>query len=129
MESFILFVDDDSFYGKLIVSLLLHKTPYHIQLAETGFDALNTALEITPLLFLLDYRLPDMTGIELYDQLHKREGWEKVPAIMVSADLPDQKLEKHLLARGMTGMSKPFDTRNLLLTIDLVLAKHDKTCS
>jgi CheY-like chemotaxis protein len=89
MEGFILVVDDTPFYGKLIVSLLSSKTSYQIQLVEMGHDALNAATGIIPLLFLLDYRLPDMTGIELYDQLHKREGREMVPAIMVSADLSD----------------------------------------
>ena len=129
MEGFILIVDDNPFYGKLIVYILSHQTPYQIQLVETGFHALNAAKKITPLLFLLDYQLPDMTGIELYDQLHKREGREMVPAIMVSANLPDQKLEKRLLARRMTGMSKPFDTRKLLLAIDLVIAKQSETRS
>ncbi|MBV9232279.1 MAG: response regulator [Chloroflexi bacterium] len=118
MEGIILVVDDDPLYGKLLASLLLRNTPHQVWVVQTGNQALKAAQEITPILLLLDYQLPDMTGIKLYDLLHEIAGQESVPAIMLSADLPNQELEELLLARKMIGMNKLFDPKHLLQAID-----------
>jgi CheY-like chemotaxis protein len=118
MENAILVVEDDIFYGKLLVSILSYSTSYQIQLVQTGTQALNIAQEISPILLLLDYQLPDMTGIKLYDQFHKIAGQERVPAIMLSSELPNQELEEQLLAREMVGMNKIFRAEYLLEAID-----------
>ncbi len=69
--------------------------------------------EIKPDLFLLDYHLPSMDGIELYDHLHATKGLEQIPAILLSANLPRKELEK----RKMVGVRKPFELDTLLNTI------------
>lgn len=72
---------------------------------------------IKPSLFILDYQLPRMNGIELYDKLHAIETLANVPAIMMSAGLPDKELEK----RKILGMNKPIDLDDFLQTIDQFL--------
>ncbi len=123
MEQIILLVEDTPFYGALLLYFLSHQTPYETRLAQTGCQALTMSKEIVPLLFLLDYRLPDMTGIALYDQLHKGEGQELVPALLLSADLPNQRLEEQLTLRHIPGMSKPFKIDDLLLLIEQLIKK------
>ena len=46
--------------------------------------------------FLLDYHLSSMNGIEPYDRLHATEGLETIPAIIMSASLPQELLDKIL---------------------------------
>ena len=63
-------------------------------LATDGLDALRMVEGIKPGLFVLDYHLPGMNGIELYDRLHAIETLADVPALMISARLPRQELDR-----------------------------------
>lgn len=81
-------------------------------------EQLAEVLEHTPDLLLLDYHLPGINGIELYDRLHTTKGLEEVPAIMVSARLPRQELA----SRKIVGMNKPLDLDELLEMIEKLIA-------
>jgi CheY-like chemotaxis protein len=72
----------------------------------------------TPDLFLFDYHLPDMTGLQLYDQLHAQKEFEHIPAILMSAQLPGG---AELESRQVLGLSKPFRIKQLLELINLAL--------
>ncbi len=114
----ILVVEDDELIGTFLAEAISQETAYHPLLVSDGFEALKVTHDIKPSLFLLDYRLPKMNGVELYDQLHTREGLETVPAIILSANLPLQELTKH----GLVGLKKPFDLDQLLQTIEKTIA-------
>jgi len=58
-----------------------------------------------------------MNGIELYDKLHAMQGFESIPAIIVSARLPRQEIEK----RKIMSMNKPLELDDFLNTIDRLL--------
>ena len=124
MEDTILVVDDDPFYGNLLVSILSRNMLYQMRVVQTGSQALKVAQEITPILLLLDYQLPDMTGIKLYDQLHDIAGWELVPAIMLSSELPNQELEEQLLLRDMIGMNKLLNIEYFLQAIERAVTRR-----
>ena len=118
----ILVVEDDADLGDLIMQVLdLHseqeKAPYHAILAIDSMQALETVKSIKPDLFLLDYYLPRMNGLELYDRLHASSGLEQVPAIFISANPPRQEIEK----RNLVSLKKPFNLKDLLHTIDRLL--------
>jgi CheY-like chemotaxis protein len=65
----ILVVEDDSANAELLMHVLLQETPYQVYLAPDGKVALQLMSHVKPDLFILDYRLPGMTGIELYESL------------------------------------------------------------
>jgi DNA-binding response OmpR family regulator len=114
----VLLVEDDLDIGEFLLQIIGEETSFHALLATDGFEALHLMHEIAPDLFLLDYQLPRMNGIELYDQLHRTKGLEDIPAIMMSARLPKQDIEK----RSIIGMNKPFDLSELLDAIEKLLA-------
>ena len=118
MNKTVLIVEDDDEIGKMLVLLLSLETPYQVRLVHSGIEALWAVKEISPVLFLFDYYLPQMTGIQLYDQLHARQEWEAVPAIMMSANLPVSELKK----RHIVGLAKPFDLDELLNAIEKMVA-------
>lgn len=113
----ILLVEDDANIGEVLVQAIAQETSYMAILVADGFEALSTVQGIKPNLFILDYQLPRMNGIELYDRLHAQEELAQVPAIMMSARLPQQELEK----RRIIGMNKPIDLDDFLETIDDLL--------
>jgi CheY-like chemotaxis protein len=116
----ILVVEDDTAVGELLLLALARETSYQPLLVSTEQEVLRAVQEVKPALFLLDYQLPQMTGIELYDDLHARKELASVPAIVMSANLPYWELQK----RHLVGVEKPFDLDDLLQTIERVLATH-----
>jgi DNA-binding response OmpR family regulator len=114
----ILVVEDDELIGTFLAEAISQETPYHPLLVSEGLEALRATNDIKPSLFLLDYRLPKMNGLELYDHLHAKEGLETVPAILISANLPLRELTK----RDILGIKKPFDLDQLLAAIEKTIA-------
>jgi DNA-binding response OmpR family regulator len=113
----ILLVEDDTNIGEVLVQAITQETSYLAVLASDGFEALKCIENLTPNLFILDYQLPRMNGIELYDKLHAIDKLANVPTIMMSARLPQQELAK----RSITPMNKPIDLDDFLQTIDQLL--------
>lgn len=114
----ILIVEDDVNIGKFLIEAIQQETPYQFVLASDSLEALQIAEKIRPCLFILNYHLPHMNGIELYDRLHALEELEDVPAIIMSAVLPEQEVKQ----RSIIGFKKPFDLGILLNTIEGLLA-------
>ena len=113
----ILVVEDDDGVGDFLVQAISQETPYQALRVADGFEALRIMEKIKPSLFILDYQLPQMNGIELYDRLHALKTFEHVPAIVISARLPRQEIEK----RELIGMNKPLELDELLQTIEGLL--------
>lgn len=118
-EKTILVVEDDELIGVFLAEAISQETAYHPLLVSDGFEALKVTHDFIPSLFLLDYRLPKMNGVELYDRLHAREELETVPAIVVSANLPLHELTK----RGLLGLKKPFDLDQLLEMVERTITQ------
>ncbi|QBD80989.1 response regulator [Ktedonosporobacter rubrisoli] len=114
----ILIVEDDLDIGEVLTQAILQETPHRAILAADGFTALNIVSKTKPDLFILDYQLPRMNGIELYDQLHKKEELKHIPAMMISARLPQQELRQ----RQLLGMNKPLDLDDFFNAIERLLA-------
>lgn len=115
----ILIVEDDQDVGAFLVAAIEQETLYHPILVTEGFAALKTVHDVKPDLLILDYQLPHMNGIEVYDQLRAREELADVPAILMTAGMgmPRRDLEK----RKIIGVSKPLELSTFLETIDRLL--------
>lgn len=114
----ILVVEDDAGIGSFLVQAITQETPYLALLVPDSLQALNAVANVKPSLFILDYQLPRMNGIELYDRLHATKEMEHVPAIIISARLPRKEIED----RKIIGMNKPLELDDLLKTIEKLLA-------
>jgi CheY-like chemotaxis protein len=116
-KKIILVVEDDDCIGRLLVEALTEETSYSTLLVTDGQQALKAIGQIKPCLFITDYHLPNMNGIELYDRLHAMPALKNTPAIIMSASLPEEDVKK----REMTAMNKPFDLDEFLNTVERLL--------
>lgn len=117
----VLIVEDDRAIGELLVEVFSQETPYRVVLATDGLQALRIAEHIRPSLFITDYRLPVMDGIELYDHLRAQQILHGAPVIIISAYLPPaEEMEK----RQMISLHKPFDMDDLLDIVERLLRQH-----
>lgn len=117
----ILVVEDDREIGEVIIEVLLEETHYHAYLVTNAHEALHVMKNMRPDLLLLDYQLPSMTGLQLFDQITTMEGLQGIPTIMMSANLPWSELEK----RGIFGLEKPFDLDNFVGLVKKLLMDND----
>jgi DNA-binding response OmpR family regulator len=116
-------VDDDKDIGGAIYEAVRLERNYRVIYAEGCLQALELAEYCKPHLLLLDYRLPEMTGVELYQRLLSREGFEAIPVLFMTASLKAQQIE----ALGFSVLKKPFAIDELLQTIDMLLGEEPDT--
>jgi DNA-binding response OmpR family regulator len=111
-EKTVLIVDDDRDVGEALHSVITTETNYRtLWIAESDL-ALLSAQHIRPSLILLDYLMPVMDGLHLYDRLQELEHMQGVPVVLITAAtvLPYEELR----VRGIRVLKKPFDVPELL---------------
>ncbi len=121
-SSSILIAEDDENIGEFLQQAIDEYTPYQTTVVHDGFDALERATQIKPCLLLLDYKLPGLNGLEIYDHLQSLEETRGVPTIMMSASLPVEELQQ----RGIYRLRKPMDTGNVIRMITHALATYEE---
>lgn len=110
----ILIVDDDIHIGNMLEEVL-SKEGFAISRAYSGTEALLLLTTARPDLVLLDLMLPGLSGEEI---LKKFQG---IPVIVISAKVDvDSKVEL-LLSGAADYVTKPFEIRELLARIQVVL--------
>lgn len=114
----ILIVEDDVGVGSFLVAAIAQETSYHAYLVTDAFQALKAFSTDKIDLMILDYSLPKMNGIELYDRLQTLQGSSVPPVVMISAHLPTNELAK----RRLPSMRKPLELQHFLDTIEKMLA-------
>ena len=120
----ILIVEDDDEIGSVLKDILAMEPGFHAFLAKDAQDAFTIMRTITPQLVLLDYQLPDMDGVELFDRMRCTGKLANIPAIVISANLPYAKLAK----RHLIGLKKPFDIDEVIQAIHRALALSSSAC-
>lgn len=112
-------VDDDKDLGEVICEAVRLERTYQVTYTEGSIQALEIIEHFRPQLFLLDYQMPKMNGIELYHQLQRREGFEAIPVLFMTASTKMQNIE----ALGFPVLKKPFTVNALLQALDTLLAE------
>ncbi len=113
MEPFRIFiVEDDPWYSELLAYHFSDAEEYEVSRFADGRSCLKS-LHQQPDLITVDYRLPDMNGLELFDQLRR---WNpQVPIVIISGQ-EDVKTALELLRKGVYEyLLKDDNTRDTLL--------------
>ena len=115
----ILLVEDDPNISAFLVEAIAQETPYRAIVASDSFAALKLVRHFTPCLFVLDYGLPGMNGIELYDRLHINLELAAIPAVLITANhhVPQQQIRQ----RQLITFIKPLELDSFLATIETLL--------
>lgn len=113
MDKTILIIEDDCSIAKLL-AYILRKENYNVYISHTGSEGLYINQEIKPNLILLDWSLPDISGIEVCKEVTKTT---KTPIIMLTAkNLLEDKLQG-LEVGADDYITKPFDVREVIARI------------
>jgi len=124
-EQTILIVDDEQAIREM-VDFALTRAGYRVVGAEDAGSALSVIAQSRPDLILLDWMLPDISGVDLARRLKKEELYQEIPIIMLTA-----RVEEHDKVRGLEVgaddyVTKPFSTRELVARIKAVLRRSSQ---
>lgn len=112
----VLVVDDDDGVRRQL-SYLLEDEGYDVKVAATGSAALMVAQEHAFDVVILDVRLPDLSGIEVFEAFQSRS--TSVKTIIVSGYLVDEEIAA-AESRGAHFLAKPVDSDRLLKLLALL---------
>jgi len=112
----ILIVEDDESIGELLALAISQESDYQPLVARTSTRALEVISQVKPNLLLIDYYLSRENGLDLYDHILARNGFEATPVIFLTAG--DEKLHLTFQQRHLVVLEKPFDLENLLRAIE-----------
>jgi diguanylate cyclase (GGDEF)-like protein len=110
--STILVIDDepDNFD---VVETLLHGEDYQLSYVSDGETALSLLDKIQPDVILLDFMMPELSGIETCRRIKAQAAWQPIPIIIVTALNTKEDLSRCLEAGADDFISKPLDRLEL----------------
>ena len=108
----ILVVEHDSYQAESFTQHFSFKAHHYAKRVTSAAAALNFVKYIKPNLFLLQYHLPDMDGLSLYDLLHETRELSCIPAIIVGVPLPKQAFAV-IKTQQLMLLSTPIDLEEL----------------
>jgi signal transduction histidine kinase len=119
----ILVVDDDATCRR-VVAKILGPEGYPIVEAAGGSEALAIAATAPPDLVILDWNMPDMSGLEVLRRLRDDARTSQVATLFVTAkDDPASRVEA-LAAGADDFLSKPFEPKELRIRANLLLRRQ-----
>lgn len=119
----ILVVEDELAIQELI-SFNLKKAGHMVLCADNAEQAKRMINNVLPDLVLLDWMLPDMSGIEFARKLRREERTKTIPIIMLTARVQESDKVSGLEAGADDYITKPFSPRELIARIKAVLRRR-----
>jgi len=122
LKATILLVEDDANLVELI-RYNLEAEDFDVSVATDGEEALLRIKEHLPDLVLLDWMLPNVSGIEICRQIRQGSDTSSLPVIMITARSEEDDLVRGLETGADDYITKPFSPRQLIARIKAVLRR------
>ena len=126
MGANIFIVEDE----KPIITLLqynLEKEGYKVNFSETGEEGIQSIKKNVPDLVILDWMLPDFSGIEVCKQIKKINKLKNIPVLMLTAKSEEED-KIHGFESGVDDyVTKPFSYKEILLRVKSLLKRTKPT--
>ena len=124
MNGKIFIIEDEASIIQL-VQHNLEKEGFIISSAINGDEGLKELKKFKPNLLLLDWMLPDLSGIEICKNIRKDINFKNLPIIMLTAKGEEEDKIKGLESGVDDYLTKPFSFNELLARIKAVLRRSD----
>ena len=129
MNGKIFIIEDETSIIQL-VQHNLEKDGFIVSSAINGNEGLKDLKKFEPNLLLLDWMLPDLSGIEICKRIRKDTSFKNLPVIMLTAKGQEEDKIKGLDSGADDYLTKPFSYNELLARIKAILRRSDpKTVS
>jgi CheY-like chemotaxis protein/anti-sigma regulatory factor (Ser/Thr protein kinase) len=102
-------VADDNDMDRMLLSTIVRKQGYEVEVAVDGLDALQKFEDYQPQMVLLDALMPGMDGFEVAQHIKSRAGDAFVPIIFLTSLTEADELARCVDAGGDDFLSKPYN--------------------
>lgn len=126
MPAKILIVDDEPAQQQLL-RYNIEKAGYDTLLADNGKDALLIIEEVKPDLIILDWMIPEASGIDVCRELRSRPETRLLPILMISARGEEGDRALGLDSGADDYITKPFSPREMVSRIKALLRRSRPT--
>jgi len=116
----VLIVDDEPKNLQLI-GTMLKEAEYNIAFASNGKDAIEFATQKIPDLILLDIMMPGMSGLEVCNEMKKKDTLKNIPVMFITALNDPSDIINGFKAGGVDYITKPFIKEVALARINVHL--------
>jgi CheY-like chemotaxis protein len=117
---YILVVESDPEIAMQLQPVIKRELGVSTLFAATVKDAIKVTRVLKPILFLINEHLSDGDGITLYDQLHRRVGFELIPALILSSQ--SHLCEPRASERHVSCLEIPLNLDDLLSVLESLLS-------
>ena len=124
MKKKILLVEDEDHLG-IVLKTFFEKKNFNIEVVKDGEDALFQADNFKPDVVLLDWMLPNMSGLEICRQIRTTKGMKKTPIIFLTAKGEEEDKLRALDTGADDYITKPFSQLELLARINALLRRSN----
>ena len=124
--SLILLVEDNEIVASGIAAVL-ELDDQKVEIAHTGAEALERLSRELPSVVILDIGLPDMSGIEVYEQIEKL--YPDLPVVFSSGHGDQQELKRYLDRPNVEFLLKPYDAETLMTIVERLRAQRSENAS
>jgi DNA-binding NtrC family response regulator len=114
MADKILIADDEPSNRKILAQELTHKG-FAVDTARTGREALAKIESVPPDLVILDYMMPEMTGLDVLTEL--RRSGNDIPVILITAYGSVERAVEVMKAGAYDFITRPFDPDHIELVV------------
>ncbi|MEF9992578.1 MAG: response regulator transcription factor [Romboutsia sp.] len=124
MNTKVLVIDDEMHIVELL-KFNLETSNYEVHYSYDGFDGFIKAKEIRPDLILLDWMLPNISGIDVLKKIRSDESLKNIPVIMLTAKNMESNKIEGLEVGADDYITKPFSIKELLARVSSVLRRYN----
>ncbi|MDA9707171.1 phosphate regulon transcriptional regulator PhoB [Candidatus Pelagibacter sp.] len=129
MKGKIFIIEDETSIIQL-VQHNLEKEGFVVSSSTNGNDGLKELKKFEPNLLLLDWMLPDLSGIDVCKSLRRDKNFKNLPIIMLTAKGEEEDKVKGLESGVDDYITKPFGFNELMARVKALLRRSDpKTVS
>ncbi len=113
----ILLVDDDELMSEFTVMTLMSIGSFQVKYCNSGRCALDSVVEFMPDLILLDVMMPEMDGVETFNELRKMLQWRAFLLFFCTGKNTKEAIKKYTDMGAIGVISKPFNPQVLCTTL------------
>lgn len=118
-------IADDNVVNRLILNETLQKMHCIVKAVENGDDALDALEHHQFDLMILDYNMPEMNGLEVFNIYHALPGSKPLRTVILTADATKTTQERCLRAGVYQVLTKPVVSRQIQTLIEAIASTID----
>ncbi len=111
----LILIVEDALFSRRMLGKILKSQGHQILEATNGYEGLNLARERSPDCILLDLLMPEISGIEVIEQLNAQRLF--IPVIVITADIQETSRQHCMELGAVAVVNKPPNQNALQVAI------------